>query len=275
MGDPLSTIKRGFLMDFSFSDAKVVESLDKVPEDFRGLYEPGEDGKFVLSQDEKVKSAVSAVVKLNEALKISRMEAKGLKGKVTDLSALSQYGSSVEEIVAGVNAKMEELQAAATGSKDAKLNLDKIKQELAAAHSKDLGVKDKRIEALKGQLDKMLIENVAKSAISELKGDTELLMPHLVGHIQSVEEDGEFKVFVVDKDKERRYSGATGQPMTIKELVSEFKASDKFSKLFASEAPSGGGMNPRGGTKPKGMPQQKTELSATEKIAQGLRSKGK
>lgn len=261
-------------MEFSFSDSKTVKSLDQVPEDFRGLYEPGEDGTFSLSQAENVRSAVSAVVKLNEALKIARMEAKGLKGKVTDLSALSQYGSSVEEIVAGVNAKMEELQTAASGSKDAKLNLDKVKQELAAAHAKDLSVKDKRIEALKGQLDKLMIENVAKSTISELKGDTDLLMPHLVGHIKSVEEDGEFKVFVVDKDGERRYSGSTGQPMTIKELVSEFKASEKFSKLFSSEAPSGGGMNPRGSTRPnKGLPQGKIELSSNQKISAGLKAR--
>jgi hypothetical protein len=257
-------------MEFNFAESKEVESLEKVPVDFRALYEE-KDGKFFLSQDEKVKSSVSAVMRLNDALKAARAEAKN-KGVKVDLSPLADYGTSPEEIAAGVKAKLDALETAAAGSKEAKLNLDKVKEELSKAHAKDSQVRDGKITALRGQLDKIMIENQAKSAIAEIGGDAatiEILMPHLAPNVKSVEEDGEYKVFVVDKSGDKRYSGSTGEPMSIKELVAEFKGSDKFGKLFPSEAPNGGGVRPGSGEH-RGMPPQKGELTANQKIAAGL-----
>lgn len=258
-------------MDFSFADSATVDSIEKVPEDFRPMYEDSGDGKFTLSKDEKVTSAVKAITRFQGALKASRAEAKG---KTTiDLSPLVDYGTSPEEILAGVNAKIELLETAAAGSKDAKLNVDKVKEDLGKAHAIQLSQKDMKITAYKSQLDRLMINNVAQSAIDGLKGDAELLMPHLVGHIQSVEEDGQFKVFVVDQEKNKRFSGVTAEPMTIKELVAEFKASDKFSKLFESESPSGGGKQPGSslGTGQNRLGKDpNAKRSSTEKIAQGL-----
>ena len=255
-------------MEFSFAESATVDSIEKVPEDFRPMYEDSGDGKFSLSKDEKVVSAVKAITRFQGALKASRAEAKG---KTTiDLSPLSEYGTSPEEILSAVNAKMELLETAAAGSKEAKLNVDKVKEDLGKAHAIQLGQKDLKVTAYKAQLDRLLISNVAQAAISELKGDAELLMPHLVGHIQSVEEDGQFKVFVVDKEKNKRFSGVTAEPMTIKELVAEFKGSDKFAKLFESEAPSGGGIRPGSTHGTKGLQKDPAKKSSIEKIAGGL-----
>lgn len=257
-------------MDFSFTDSATVDSIDKVPEDFRSLYEDSGDGKFILSKDEKVTSAVKAITRFQGALKAARAEAKAKTTQTVDLTPLADYGTSPEEIASSITAKLDELQTAAAGSKEAKLNLDKVKEDLAKAHTIQLSQKDMKVSAYKTQLDRLMIENVAKSAISELKGDVELLMPHLSGHIQSVEEDGQFKVYVVDAEKNKRFSGVTAEPMTIKELVTEFKNSDRYAKLFESESPSGGGLRPGSaqlgamGIKPK------TEMSSTEKIAAGL-----
>lgn len=257
-------------MDFSFSDSKEVDSIEKVPADFRSLYEE-KDGKFVLSQDDKVKSAVSAVTRLNDALKAARAEAKK-KSVTVDLSPLADYGTSPEEIAAGVKAKIDALETAAAGSKEAKLNLDKVKEEMAKAHAKDSEVRDKKITALKGQLDKLLVQDYAKTSIAELGGDAatiEILMPHIAPKVRTVEEEGEYRVYVVDKAGDKRYSGVTGEPMSIKELVAEFKASEKFGKLFPSAAPSGGGTRPGAGSG-KGMPAKQMDLSPNQKIAAGL-----
>ena len=257
-------------MDFSFTDSSVVDSLDKVPEDFRPLYEDSGDGKYKLTDDPKVKSATTAITRFQTALAAARSDAKKVQAKAVDLSPLADFGTSPEEIKASIDAKLEELTSAAAGSKEAKLNLDKIKEDLNKAHAIQTQQKDLKVQAYKAQLDKLLIENVAKSAITELKGDQELLMPHLAGHIQSVEEDGQFKVFVVDKEKNKRFSGVTAEPMTIKELVAEFKASDRYSKLFESEAPSGGGMRPGATMQGARNLKPKAEMSANEKIAAGL-----
>lgn len=255
-------------MEFSFADSAVVDSIEKVPEDFRPLYEDSGDGKFALSKDDKVVSAVKAITRFQGALKASRAEAKGRT--TVDLSPLEAYGTSPEEILAGVNAKMELLETAAAGSKEAKLNVDKVKEDLGKAHAIQLGQKDLKVTAYKSQLDKLMINNVAHAAIAELKGDVELLMPHLTGHIQSVEEDGQFKVFVIDKEKNKRFSGVTAEPMTIKELVAEFKGSDKYARLFESESPSGGGLRPGSTSSANRLQKPAGKMSSTQKIAAGL-----
>lgn len=145
-------------MDFSFSDNQSVEDINKVPQDFRGLYKQGSDGKYALNaEDEGVKSAVSAITRLNSALAAER---KNRPAKV-DLSALKDYGETPEEIAKNISEKMSELEEAAAGSKDAKLNLDKVKEDLAKGHSKELEKMTKRTEALTGQLHTLLVENLS------------------------------------------------------------------------------------------------------------------
>jgi hypothetical protein len=271
MGDPLAQ-KELFMPEFMFADSKTVDSLEIVPEDFRGLYEETGDGKFQLTENDQVKSAVAALTRFQTALKAARGDAKGLEEKLksakpVDLSALSSYGTSVEEISAAINTKISELEEKAAGSKDAKLNLDKVKDELNRAHAVELEARDNRIGALKKHLETILIDNALSTEILAQKGDVEILLPHMRQHLQSVEEDGKFSVFVVDSMKDRRYHGA--DPMTITHLVEEFKNNEKYSKLFASEAPSGGGMHPRAGQGKRPAPKAE-ELTATQKIAAGL-----
>lgn len=250
-------------MDFEFQE---VDSLDTVPEQFRGLYAEM-DGKFKLN--ETYKGVAEAVNGLNRSLKASRAEAKALKGSKVDLSVLSEFGEDPATIAEAVKSKMSELESQLANGDKAKLNLDKVKQDLAQAHAKDLEKVNKRSEALQTQLYGLLVENAATSAIAEMKGIPELLMPFVKTQVNVVEEDGEFRVFVVDAQGDRRYSGVTGQPMSIKELVSEMKANEKFGRLFESEQQNGGGGTNPGSTK-RPAQQQRGELSSVDKIKAGL-----
>jgi len=257
-------------MKFDFATNQTVDSIESVPQDFRGLYTEA-DGKYSLKSDDAgVQSAVAAVVRLNEALNKSRGEVKTLKSGQVDLTPLSDYGSTPEEIAQAVADKVKTFEDELAKGEGAKLNLDKIKEDLAKAHANDLKSKDTRIEALTGQLYGMMVETAATSAIAAEKGDVELLMPFIKKQVAPVEEDGKFKVFVVDSDNERRYSGTTGVPMTIKELVAEMKGQEKYGKLFESETPSGPGFKP-GARKTMQTPGK--ELTSVQKISAGL-SKG-
>lgn len=248
-------------MDFEFTP---VETIDKVPEQFRGIYKQGDDGKYV--PDEAHKGVVEAITGLNRSLKAARAEAKAKSA--VDLTPLADFGVTPEEIKANISAKLAEFQDQLAKGGEAKLNLDKVRQELADAHAKDLEKAGARAEALQNQLYGLLVENSATAAVSELKGVPELLLPFIKNQVKVLEQDGEFKVFVVDGQGDQRYSGVTGQPMTIKELVAEMKANEKYGRLFESETPAGGGMPPRGGsTSPR--PPGKV-LTANEKIAAGL-----
>lgn len=255
-------------MKFDFAANQEVDSIDKVPADFRGLY--AEDGdKFKLQSDNPgVQSAVAAVVRLNEALNASRTEAKQLKGQRVDLTPLAEFGTDVEAIKAAIAEKISGYEGELAKGKDAKLNLDKIKEDLAKSYAKESEGKDTRIQALTNQLYDMMVTTAATTAVAEAKGDVELLMPFIKKQVKPIEEDGKFKVFVVDQDSERRYSGTTGSPMTITELVEEMKGQDKFGKLFSSETPRGPGFQPG---KRVPMRQQGKELSSVDKISAGLR----
>lgn len=258
-------------MEFDFNANQTVESIDKVPEDFRGLYVE-KDGKHVLnSEDSATKSAVSAITKLNTSLKASRAEAKANKSGRVDLSGLKDYGDAPDSILVGINAKIAEIKEAAktTGSEAIERQVEKIKQDLAKAHSGDLEVRDKRIGALTGQLHNIMVQGEAVKALAEANAvDPDLILPFVIQQIKVEEKDGQFVPTVVDEAKDIRYSGVTGAPMSIKELVAEMKANSKFAVLFKSEAPSGGGKTPTNVNKSINKPGG--ELTSNQKIAAGL-----
>jgi hypothetical protein len=257
-------------MPFKFSENTKVDSLDAVPEDFRSLYSEGADGGFVIADPhQKMAAAFDGV---GRALGAARTEAKDAKGRVVDLAPLSEFGESVEEISTSVKTKLDELTEQLAQGGKAKLNLDKIKEDMGKAHSVALEAKDQRIGALTGQLHKLLVSNVATVAISEAKGEPELLMPFVANQVKVIEEDGEMRVFVVDAAGDRRFSMVTGEPMTIKELVNGMKGDEKFSRLFDSETKGGGGAeNSKGSVR---MPNNNkgADRSAVDKIAAGLKA---
>lgn len=264
-------------MEFDFSQNTEVSDLNTVPEDFRGLYSETEEGsgKYRLASDnEGVKSAVAAITRLNQALKASRAEAKANKQNKVDLSPLADYGDTPEAILEGFNSKLTELneQLKKKGGEDLSRQVEKIKQDLATAHAKELETRDKRVEALTGQLHGLLVTNEAKGALTEANViDADLALPFVQNQVKVAEDDGKFMVSVVDDAGDVRYSGVTGAPMTIKELVAEMKSKEKFAPLFKSEAPGGGGTKPGGSPAPRGAHRGDTsQLSSVAKISQGL-----
>lgn len=246
-------------MDFDFSP---VDSVDKVPEQFRSLYSqnPSDDGKFTI--DPNFKPVADALLGFNKSNKQLRQE---LKTKAVDLSPLAEFGDSPAAIAEAVKAAVES--AGANKNQDVNKAVEAAKAAMAQANAKELEKHTQRNQALQNQLYGLMVENSATAAVAELKGVPELLMPFIKQQVKVQEEDGQFKVLVVDGQGETRY-GATGSPMTIKELVAEMKGNERFGRLFESEQQGGGGMPPNGGRRPP--QQQGRELSANEKIAQGL-----
>ncbi len=260
---------------WDFKNNQTVDNIESVPSDFRGLYREGDDGKFKLgSEDAGISSAVGAIVRLSNSLNASRAEAKGYKEQRVDLSALSDYGATVEEIVEGVNTRITEV-SKGKGAKSAdeiKVQVEKIKEDLAKGHKVDVEARDIRIAALTGQLHKLLVVDRASTALRDAGAiDPALVLPHLAGQIKVTEEEGDFKVHVVDEAKDIRYSGTTGAPLSIPELVAEMKGTDKYKPLFQSEAPSGGGTKPV--VRPVGAVTtgSKDNRTSVQKIADGLR----
>lgn len=249
-------------MEFDFSTP--VESVDKVPEQFRPLYVTAADGKFTV--DAKYKPVVEAVTGLNTSLKAAREDAK--KRTPVDLTPLAEFGSDPAAIKAAFDTRVAELTAKGG---DAAKAVEKVRAEMTEANRRALDAANAKTQAYQSQLYTMLVENTALSAISEAKGLPDLLMPFIKNQVKVAEEDGKFVVHVVDAAGERRYSGVTGQPLTIKELVTGMRADAKFGRLFESDQQSGGGgMKPGAGSGAGQGGAGKPERSANAKIAAGL-----
>jgi hypothetical protein len=251
-------------MDFDFQP---VDNLDVVPQQFRQLYadKAGADGKFVVA--EPFKGVAEAVVGLGRALKSERTAAKNRPAPV-DLSPLASYGDSVETIAQGMAGKIKDLEDQL--AKGGKVNIDKIKADMAEAHKGEITKLTTRNTALQGQLYEHLVNSVAVGALAKERGSADLLLPIVRQSVKVAEEDGKISVYVVDASGDRRYSGVTGQPMSIGELVAEMKLDKRYARGFDSEAPSGGGMPPGSGKKPPITRDNSVPKSSIEKIKSGI-----
>jgi hypothetical protein len=259
-------------MEFDFGQNQTVESLDRVPEDFRGLYRQveGEDGYKLGHEDPAVAAAIAAIPRLNSALKAARADVKNAKGQTVDLSALSDYGSDPESIATGIQAKIDELTSQIKGGDEAKAETEKVKEALGKKHATATKALETRIQALTTQLYTMLVDNEALKEIGDQAQNPKLLLPFIRERCRPNEEEGAFGVDVID-DNGPRFSQVTGNKMTVAELVKEMKASEEFGVLFKSEAVSGTGKPPGSSSKlVKAGPTTKTSL---DKIASGLKAR--
>ena len=75
-------------MEFDFSTSGTLDNLDSVPENFRGVYTQGADGKYVIN--ETLKGVTDAVVGLNKALVSERKVTGALKSQKDVGAAVSE-----------------------------------------------------------------------------------------------------------------------------------------------------------------------------------------
>lgn len=257
-------------MEFNFNENLTVpiEKWAAVPEDFKGLYEKTDEGYKLRSEDPGVKAAISAITGLNKALVASRAEARDAKSRKVDLSALEAFGdtSDLSALAASINERIEE--ASKSKNADVESKVTKIKQDLSAAHTAELEKMSKRNEALRNQLYTNMVESAAVKALADAGAiDADLVLPMIKTRVGVSEEEGRYQVRILDESGDPRYSGATGEPMSITELVMEMKGQERFGPLFKSEKKSGGDLPPQNGR----HAQNQVDLSPTDKIAAGLK----
>ncbi|USN14470.1 hypothetical protein DONNERLITTCHEN_00700 [Janthinobacterium phage vB_JliS-Donnerlittchen] len=254
-------------MEFEFAKNTTVDTLDKVPEQFRGMYAEG-DGGYVLN--DAFKGTASAVDGLNKSLKAARRDADEAKRNRPDITGFAQVGQLLGldgDDATSPETLRQAVERVIGESKDGKVNWDKMKKDLERGFQTQLQGKDGELQTMSKTLQKYLVTTAAVQAIAGQKGVPELLLPHIQAKTKVIKEGDEYVVRVVDETGDPR-GNASGGFMTVEDLVKEMKASPTFGRAFESEAPAGSGVKP-GATQQK-PGQQRRELSPTEKIAAGL-----
>lgn len=264
-------------MNFTFAEAeKGLENLDRVPNEFRGMFAQDSEGKYVVQ--ESFRSVGASIDGLNKALYAARQDAKNAKGQAIDLSPLRDYGESPADIAKGFEAKLAE--AVAGAKADQKGALDKFRGDIERKHAAELAAERQMMNTYRSQLHQTLVQNELLGAIAQEKGTQALLLPAMSGMVRVIEEDAKdakgnpikrARVIVVDSDGEERMSTTTGAGMSVLELARELKAKPEYAAAFASDVSGGGGMRKQtigGDSRPK-----QGEKTAQEKIAAGMRKR--
>jgi hypothetical protein len=242
-------------IDADDSDTKAI-----VPKHAVGLYVKGDDGKFSLDADLAKRLDTKG---LTSALDKERKSNRDLNKLVSEY----QKHGKPEELAA----KLDELQKAAEGKGDQKAadKFEKLRQDMLQAHSKELEAEKGKSTAMRQTVEKYLIDSEANAALSELKGNTKLLLPHIRSSVKVFEENGQYIARVVDSSGEPRGDGKGGY-MTVRDLVAEMRKSSDFAPAFAASGTSGSGMRP--GTGSGGKPGAEN-LTPLQKIQRGLDKK--
>ena len=223
--------------------------------------------------DPDLAPVANATRNIGKALTNSRKEADAYKKQVVDLSPLSEFGDTPEGIAQSVQARIDEIQSA--GSK-AKIDIEKIRADVAKASATKIAEVDARNAALTKQLYTLNVRNKAMTSIQAAgAGETaDLLMPFIEQQVVQVEEDGRLNAYVIDGENNRRFSSVTGAPMTVDDLVAEMKGSTKYARLFPSQAKSGGGADPNN-SRNQVVQKKLEDMSSVDQISAGLAARAR
>jgi len=258
-------------MKFILGDNLKIDSLEGVPGDLKPLYVEQADGGFALGDDAATKATVKVIDGLGRSLRASREEADEAKRKAVDLSSLSEYGEGPEEIAAAITQKMEDLQKKVKTKGDNEGTLEKLRQDLKAAHGLELTKKDEDITSLTAQLSEVLVDQKIKSAIGDSAVNLDIATRVISDFIDTDrDEKGNFVVQVVDKDRDPRKNPATGEFLAIGDLVGEMKKSETYGSLFKSEKPSGSGHESGAASAARQAAGNAPDASPVSKISAGL-----
>jgi regulator of replication initiation timing len=216
------------------------DEFGELDETLQADYKKQEDGSYKLSLLDGFESA-DDVTGLKSALRKERENSRAANSELSKLR--DQFGDiDVEEYSA--------LKQAAADAEREKLEKKGEYDSLLKQHAEKFDGErlkfGERESFLKSVIEKLTIDNAALAALSELGGNTELLLPHVKARVQMVEENGAFEARVMDAEGNPRVGKETTF-MSVRELVGEMREQETFASAFKTDAKPGGGTPPGGG----------------------------
>lgn len=225
-----------------------VETLDAIPESLRTIYRETDDGTFIINVDPDSAEATFAA-----GLKRNRDQILRDKKKVE--SRLKLFGDvdpdsvqTMQDELASLREELDTLRARSggkgkggTAEDDLQAEIAKAKKAITEAKNKELEAKDTEIKERDRIIENLLITQEGTKELAAADAfNTDLLMPHIERMTTVVRDGGKPRAAVLDKDGEERLN-ASGDPMTIKELVAEMKKDPKYAPAFRGSGSSGSG----------------------------------
>ncbi len=243
----------------------ILDSLDGLPADVAQEYAKDEtSGKFRLSVEPVDGFELDNVTGLKNALGAARGEKDTLEAKLREFGDISP--SKARDGLAALR-KLEKLDPNADVDKIVQTKLDAQLEQIKSKHGEEIGKRDKDLTRLRSIVEQQLIDNAAKNAILEAKGDPLLLLPHVKSSMKLRElEDGSFSVQIVDDKGNPRIKDSQGALMGVQDLVAEMRGHSSFARAFEATGKTGAGTAASGAGQGGGGKLRST-MSAAEKAA--------
>lgn len=222
-----------------------LENLDNVPDEFKGLYTAGDDGKFKLND------------KLATKLGNGAGAARALTAERTAKNALDKLVKKFKEL-AGVEtpeeleARLQELEAKADKATGAEDRIAQVRADV----EKTLGARIKELETAlateRTESDTDHRDRVIVDAISSKKGIPEALKPILKERVKASRgEDGKRVLQVIDDDNQPVLDGH-GNPISVDAYVEKLRANERYGFAFEPTGTQGAGSGTGAGPKTMG-----------------------
>lgn len=264
---------------WNFKKNAVVDDLNTVPEQYRGLYVPGTGenvNKFVLNP--VAVQIANDYDGVNTALADERGKTKNLNNEnaqrrqaVAKFAEIAQgMGITVEEgadLAELLKGHIDGLNDQVKGGKEAKINLDKVNGDWTKKLNTAVEQEQGKTKKMQTALERYLVGQAAVAALAAAGGATDLLLPHVRSRVRVVQDGDDFVAKVVDDAGDIRTNGA-GQQMSVNDLVAEMKTLPAFAPAFKSETKVGTGKQPAEKTAPRRV--EGVEKTAAQKIEDGL-----
>ncbi|MEK9721884.1 MAG: hypothetical protein VW405_00185 [Rhodospirillaceae bacterium] len=213
-------------------DADTFAGLD---EGTQGHYAKNGTG-YVLSVESVDGWALEDVAGLRDALAAERKAAK------TATSALKAFDGLDADAARAAIARIEELGDGEPDDKS-KAQIEAIRKQLTDKYEADLGAREETIGSLNADIERLVIDSAAVSALAKHKADADLLLPHVKAAVKVERDDSGKPVARVYRDGVELISmesGAKGRPMDLEEFVGT-ELRQRFPAGFPGSGASGSG----------------------------------
>ena len=169
----------------------------------------------------------------------------GLKSKADELLSEAKRAKNALRDYDGVDPKeFKRLKEAAEQAERAKAAADgdfkALEKQLVERHTVELSGRDTKITKLSKALERRLIDAELIRAITEKKGEPDLLLPYARQFVRVREVDDDFEGYVSDERGNPMVSDGKGTPMDFGSFV-EQRLMTKFPRAFDGTGSSGGG----------------------------------
>jgi hypothetical protein len=207
---------------------KLYDSTDAVPEALRATALETKDGKFAV--DEPSENADLTGLKTKNADLMTKLKAAQARAAIIGDRTPEEVQADLDLAV-----KFKEDKARAEG------NFEQLKKQLVDQHTNELTKTTARTKKVEGKLYDVLAKREAEAAITAAGGIPKVLLPHILPFIKVTEQDDDFSAQVVDAKGNPRIADGQATPMTIAQLVEQFKADETFGVAFAASGAAGSG----------------------------------